>query len=1047
LSSNYTIFEIDPVALAVTAGGTIGVQAYPGKPVITPDGKFLASVNLRPLTGGHSLIQVDLTTKQPTYFPSFGDILGTLVPEGVDSSGLDHMYSVSTTGRLYDFALGGTVTVNCSSALNQQFLSCPSLQTFSAVQFSNETPPQTMWATVPTNNNTNSTVLYQLSIPSETVGQLILNAQQDPGLQLGRISLSPLAGATQIYGFNNNQSVSPSQKSAQPIIARLLDASGRGIYRGSISFVPSANATAAGLTVNTPTVITGSGGYAQTYITAPTTPGQYVVTATTGQTGVGTFDFTITVTGTTGGGTGTGSAGSLNYVGGNGQVVMESQLASQQFKVQLLDSNNNPVSGASIVYTIVSSTNTALTGSFGGSLQVTATTDANGYASVGFNAPNGVSYSGSSYIQSTIQAVGPLGNPVTFVITTIASTLTNGNLAPSPTVFLGYRDNNNVVQTEFPNGIFYTGANGSVQKGAFYAYVTVSAGPQEAQPLPNVGMRVTYVDPSFTTPQPANGVPFVGASCVNNPLSDNTGLVSCDLKFQVLTYATPQPTASNPSPVPVAVPASLPQGQKSLTGDVWFYVGELQYFHGTITVTVGSASTITILNPKGANGQSGKPGALLPVPLQVQVTDAGGDALANQTVTWSVVAGTATLSATKTTTNSGGISQVSVTLGAQAGPVQIKAAVTADANGNPLTTPLSAVFSETIVVVVNSLSPVSGDNQNTFTNGTFTNPLTVIAKDINGAPVPNVAVNFAATNGASVNPSTATTGSDGTASTKVTAGSTAGTVTVTASVSGFTTSFTSLIVSLPGPQITAASFLNAAALTQGLPGLTPCGLAVVQAPGVAPNVNGTITPPAFGPLPTSLGPVQSLNIGGYPAPLTSVSNINGVQTVGFQTPCEVPLGSANVVMNVAGGTTTVTNVTVSEYSVGMFQSQASDGNYYAVAQRVSADGSFIGPNNPAQRGDIIRVYVTGLGQTSPAIATNTAGTGTQLVNAQIIGGVNNAGVLVVKAGYLGSQIGYYYVDMQIPPDTTPGPYQPIAVAVQLQDGSLLFGNGVYLPIQ
>jgi len=130
----------------------------------------------------------------------------------------------------------------------------------------------------------------------------------------------------------------------------------------------------------------------------------------------------------------------------------------------------------------------------------------------------------------------------------------------------------------------------------------------------------------------------------------------------------------------------------------------------------------------------------------------------------------------------------------------------------------------------------------------------------------------------------------------------------------------------------------------------------------------------------------------------------------------------------------------------MFQSQASDGNYYAVALR--PDGSFIGPANPAARGEVIRVYVTGLGQTTPTIGTNNAGTGNQLVNAQIIGGVNNAGVLVVKAGYLGGQIGYYYVDMQIPPDSATGPYQPIAVAVQPPDGSaLIFGNGVYIPIQ
>ena len=202
----------------------------------------------------------------------------------------------------------------------------------------------------------------------------------------------------------------------------------------------------------------------------------------------------------------------------------------------------------------------------------------------------------------------------------------------------------------------------------------------------------------------------------------------------------------------------------------------------------------------------------------------------------------------------------------------------------------------------------------------------------------------------------------------------------------------------------------------------------------------------FGPNPTSLGPVQSLTIGGIAAPITSVSNIGGVERVGFQTPCEVPVGSAQVVMNVSGGTTTVNGVPVSQYSPGMFETVATDGKSYAVALR--SDGSFIGPSNPASRGETIRVFVTGVGQTNPPIGTNRAGTGGQVVIADVIGGVNNGGVLVVKAEYVAGQIGTYFVDIQIPNDTLTGPYQPIAVAIRpVGGGELLFGNGVYIPIQ
>jgi uncharacterized protein (TIGR03437 family) len=160
----------------------------------------------------------------------------------------------------------------------------------------------------------------------------------------------------------------------------------------------------------------------------------------------------------------------------------------------------------------------------------------------------------------------------------------------------------------------------------------------------------------------------------------------------------------------------------------------------------------------------------------------------------------------------------------------------------------------------------------------------------------------------------------------------------------------------------------------------------------------------------------------------------------------VPVGTTTVIMNVQGGSSTVAGVPIVAYSPGMFTTVGSDGNTYAVATR--PDGSYIGPSNAAARGEVIRVYVTGLGQTTPPIGTNNAGIGGQMVNATIIGGVNNAGVLVVDAEYVAGQIGTYFVDIQVPTDTATGPYQPIAVAVQPPGGGpLIFGNGVYIPIQ
>lgn len=975
LSNNYRVFEINPVTMKVTPNGEIQVQAYPGKPFITPDGKFLVCVNLRPVQGGTSLIQIDLTTKLPSAFTSFGDTLDRFYSQGTDSAGNNLLYAVSTSGSLYDVKLGAAPNVT-TSALNALFSSGLAQPTFTGLQFSNEVPPRLMWAT---NTVANSNFLYQLDIKNQGFTQIPIPSSN---LKLGTLSVAPSSGGTLLKLFNNNQTVGAGQSSVLPIVAQLTDPSGRGIYRGQVTFTTAT----AGVVIQTPNFITGVGGFASTYITAPTAAGTFTVTANGGP-GVNPMDFTFTVPGNGGGGGGA-SLGGLYYVSGNGQVVLE-QFQSQPLTVQVLDGNNQPVSGASVTYTLVSGL-----GSLGGSTQLSVNTDSKGLAGVNFLAT--AVNPGSSYQQAQISVAGPQGSPVNFTVTTVLVRLQSGRAAGAPTI----EERNPLFQT----GRVINATAGSLVKAAFQAVVVVSDGGQAGQTIPGVGIRVTNQDPQNTDTTVTTGAaPPPSASCAGNPLSDASGLLVCDLQV----------------------------GPQVGSGSIYFIIGEFNNRPGvTLNVKPGLPGKILITN---GNGQSGKPNDRLLVPYGVQVTDIAGNPLGGIPVQWSVILGNANLSTTSSVTSSNGITQVNVQLGSQPGPVKIKAQVTKD---------LFILFDANVTVVVTKVSPVSGDNQSAFTNAPFVSPLIVLVTDQQGNPVPNQTVTFAATGGAQVSPGSGTTASDGTASTRVTAGSATGNLIVTASSSGFQAAFTNLTVKLPGPQIISTSFLNEASLQQGL---TPCGLSLIQAPGIAPGISGTIAPTGFGPNPTSLGPVQSLTIGGFAAPLTYVSNVNGVERVGFQTPCEVPVGLVAVTMNVQGGTSTVTGVPVAAYSPGMYETLASDGKSYAVALR--SDGSFIGPSNPATRGETIRVFVTGLGQTTPGIKTNSAGIGGQSVNASIIGGVNNAGVLVTKAEYVAGKIGTYFVDIQIPTDTQIGPYQPIAVAVQPPDGGpLIFGNGVFIPI-
>src|SRR5207253_9869294 len=116
-----------------------------------------------------------------------------------------------------------------------------------------------------------------------------------------------------------------------------------------------------------------------------------------------------------------------------------------------------------------------------------------------------------------------------------------------------------------------------------------------------------------------------------------------------------------------------------------------------------------------------------------------------------------------------------------------------------------------------------------------------------------------------------------------------------------------------------------------------------------------------GPLQTSLAGV-SVTFNGINAPIYSVSNVNGREQVTVQVPFDVAPGNATVVINAAGGgSATINNVTIQSISPGVFQLPGA-GNFAVL---VRPDGSFVTSDNPIRRGEVIRMYVTGLGQVGP----------------------------------------------------------------------------------
>jgi uncharacterized protein (TIGR03437 family) len=181
--------------------------------------------------------------------------------------------------------------------------------------------------------------------------------------------------------------------------------------------------------------------------------------------------------------------------------------------------------------------------------------------------------------------------------------------------------------------------------------------------------------------------------------------------------------------------------------------------------------------------------------------------------------------------------------------------------------------------------------------------------------------------------------------------------------------------------------------------------------------------------------------GGSPiqAPIQSVSNVSGAQQVNFQVPCELTApGTATVVVTANGASTTVNSLPILPAQPGIF---TAGGTYGVVTS--AANGSSVSTTNFAFRGQTYYVWVTGLGQASPAISTDSVGVANQNVLAQIVVGVGNQGVIVTSAQYLQDDTGVYLIGFQIPQNYPTGPNQNLVVEA-IVNGQPVYSQTVLL---
>lgn len=241
--------------------------------------------------------------------------------------------------------------------------------------------------------------------------------------------------------------------------------------------------------------------------------------------------------------------------------------------------------------------------------------------------------------------------------------------------------------------------------------------------------------------------------------------------------------------------------------------------------------------------------------------------------------------------------------------------------------------------------------------------------------------------------------------------------------------------SAPVPkQSGTTAIVNAASFQEGI---SPGALATIFGENLT-TVNGTIVAQTS-PLPDHLAGVQVF-VSGFPAPLYSITDVNGEDQISLQVPYEAPTGPLAAEIQVIDEGTVVADFFADSFTEdpGIF---VYDGNY-AIA--TASDYSLIGPNNPAIPGEALVLYVTGLGPLDMNLADG-YGSPTSPPFAETVDPfqvvLDNENCTVFFAGSAPGFVGLYQVNFYVPQDAASGNLQ-----IYIQSPYASSSNAI-LPIQ
>jgi len=572
---------------------------------------------------------------------------------------------------------------------------------------------------------------------------------------------------------------------ANPLVVQVNSAAGNGIAGVVVSFA----VTAGSATLNTQTAVTNSSGQAQVSVTLGTTPGAVGITASvTGVSPAVVFGATSTAR----------EPAALTVVSGNNQTAAAGSALADALTVKVTDQYGNPVPGITVNFSVTAgaaslSSGTATTASDGKtqvnvtlgtapgtvtiSASVTGVSPAQTFtatATVGpAVAPAIVSGNGQTAAVGTlltdpliVKVADQYGNPLVGVAVSFTVTAGGGTLSPASMV------TNSSGQAQVTLTLGTTAGtvtvNGTISGVATPATFTATATPGS---------------PAALTPVSGNSQTAIGGSLLPNPLVvkvvDQYGnsVPGITVLFTVASGAGSLSSSSVITDSNGRAQVTWRLGAVGAEHAVHASAGTLPAVTFTATAITGSPALLSVVS---GSEQAATVGTMLPNPLVVKLTDEYSNPVPGVTVSFTVTAGSGTLSPTSSATTANGQAQANLQLGTTAGTVTVRASVAG----------VSAPASLTATALAGapaSLSAVSGDRQTGVVGSTLTNPLVVKVSDQYGNGVSGVTVNFAVTGGGgTVSAASAITASNGQAQVSLALGSAEGANTVQASAGALT---------------------------------------------------------------------------------------------------------------------------------------------------------------------------------------------------------------------------------------------------------------------